>query len=431
MKLILIQFIDKWLKMRFSEIKESVVISLESMRSNKLRSFLASLGVVIGISFVIIMGWILSGLDKAVEDTFNIVGIDMLYVDKWDWAGGKNWKDIQARKNITIEQAEEFMLRIKSAELTIPIARGFGGVVKYRGEQFSGMQIQGLTADYGLTPGGSIDKGRFFTQFEDNQSENVCVLGTIPNNTMFADSNGVGKTIKINGKNFLVIGVLTKQGTMMMDFVDNVIYIPINSFFGLFGNANRSVSIAVKAGSVDNLDEVRAETEGVMRTVRNIAPGKDNDFSINETKAFEANFAIIRTSVWGIGIGMTFLSFLVGIIGIMNIMFVSVTERTKEIGIRKAIGAKKRDILMQFIIEAATLSFVGAIISFVFCSLLVFVAATYLPMWIEELSFLSPVIPYNLLFIASIVSIFVGLLAGLIPAIRASNLDPIDALRYE
>ncbi len=417
--------------MIFNEIKESIVIAFDAMRGNKLRSFLASLGVVIGISFVILMGWIISGLDRAVEDTFNIIGTDMLYVDKWDWAGGRNWKEVQARKNISYSQATEFQSRMQSAEVIVPIARYFGANVKFGNNTFSGIQVQGVTSDLSRTPAGSIAMGRFFSPFEDEQADNVCVIGSIPNGLIFTDSLGVGKTIKINGMNYLIVGVLNKQGTMMMDFMDNVIYLPMKSFFAQFGNTNRSINIAVKAGSVERLDEVRAETEGIMRTIRNLKPGDENDFSINETKVFETTTAALRASVWAIGIGMTVLSFIVGMIGIMNIMFVSVTERTKEIGIRKAIGAKKRNILVQFITEAAALSFIGAIISFVFCSIIVYLAATYLPELVPALEFLSPIIPFNLLFIASFVSIIVGLLAGLIPAIRASNLNPIDALRYE
>jgi putative ABC transport system permease protein len=216
-----------------------------------------------------------------------------------------------------------------------------------------------------------------------------------------------------------------------MDFIDNQVFIPLTTFNAVMGDFGRSFSIAVKAGSPDRLDYVRSQTRGHMRMIRNLDPWEEDDFSINETKAFESTVKEIRYTVWGIGIGMTVLSFVVGIIGIMNIMFVSVTERTKEIGIRKAIGAKKRSILLQFIVEAAALSFIGAIIAFLGCSGLVYLVATLVPKAVPELSFLSPVIPYQLLLIASVVSIFVGMLAGLIPAIRASNLDPVDALRYE
>ena len=244
-------------------------------------------------------------------------------------------------------------------------------------------------------------------------------------------ANPIGQEMKIEGVKFTIIGVIKKQGTVLMDFMDNQIFIPLPSFVGLYGDFNRGVSIAVKAGSKDALDEVKAETEGLMRSIRNNLPGEENDFSINETKSFEETANNMRLWIGGIGIGMTILSFIVGIIGIMNIMFVSVTERTKEIGIRKAIGAKKRVILFQFIVEAAALCFAGAIISFIICSLITYGVATKLPDFIPEVTFLTPYISPKLLLIASFVSIFVGMLAGLIPAMRAANLDPIEALRYE
>ena len=417
--------------MKLSEINETIKIAFNAIWVNKLRSFLASLGVVIGISFVILTGWILSALDGALNDTFNLIGADMLYVDKWDWAGGKKWEDIRQRKPISLLQAKEFSQRIKTAELCMPIARNFGGIIKYRENQIDGVSVQGTKSDYGLTPGGTIINGRFFNDNEDSYGANVVVLGYGVNKTLFPNDDGVGKTIKISGNNFTVIGVVKKQSTVLMDFIDNQVYLPLTTFIGTYGNFNRSLSIAVKAGSKDKLDEVRAEAEGLMRSIRNNKPGEDSDFSINETKAFEETIKSFRMYVWGIGIGMTILSFIVGIIGIMNIMFVSVAERTKEIGIRKAIGAPRRSILVQFIIESAVLCFIGALTSLIFCSILVYAVATIVPKYVESLSFLSPVMPYELFLIATFVSIFVGVLAGVIPAYRAANLNAVDALRYE
>lgn len=417
--------------MKLSEINETIKIAFNAIWVNKLRSFLASLGVVVGISFVLLTGWILTALDGALEDTFNLIGADMLYVDKWDWAGGKRWEDIRQRKPISLPQAKELCERMTSSELALPIARRFGGAIKYKENKIDGVTVQGTKSGYGLTPGGTIIQGRFFNENEDNYSANVVVLGYGVNKTLFPNNDGIGKTLKIAGNNFSVIGVVKKQSTVMMDFIDNQVYVPLTSFVGTFGSFRRSLSVAIKAGSKERLDIVRAEAEGVMRTIRNIKPGQDNDFSINETKAFEETIKTFRMYVWGIGIGMTILSFIVGIIGIMNIMFVSVAERTKEIGIRKAIGAPKRSILFQFIIESAVLCFIGALTSLALCSSLVFGAATILPKYYESLSFLSPIMPYELFVIATIVSVVVGILAGLIPAYRAANLDPVDALRFE
>jgi len=417
--------------MIFQESAEAFKMAIDSMRTNKLRSLLAALGVVIGISFVILMGWVLGGLDGALEETVNLMGEDVLYVDQWDWAGGHNWRKEEYRKPITIEQANDFCSKIKSAEVAVPLSYAGGAKVKYGNNQYNGMMIQGTKSEFSNTPSGAILEGRFFSEIEEKYGSNVAVIGFGVFTTLFPDSFALNKDIRINGHKFLIIGVIKKRATYMTDFMDQRIYMPLEAFKSTFGKFNRSLNVVVKAGGKERLDEVRAETEGLMRTVRNLKPGQENDFSINETKAFEESLAAIRIAVWGIGIGMTVLSFIVGIIGIMNIMFVSVAERTKEIGIRKAIGAPRRSILIQFIIEAAVLCLAGAVISLAGCSILIYLTATILPKYVSELEFLKPFIPLNLLLIASLVSIIVGILAGLIPATRAARLNPVDALRYE
>lgn len=417
--------------MKISEIIETIKLAFDSMRTNKLRAFLASLGVVIGISFVILMGWVLTALDRALDETFDLIGADILYVDKWDWSGGQNWKLVRQRKSITLPQANELIERLQSVELAVPIAQQWRATIKHENESVMGIGIQGTYSDYAMAPGGNVLTGRFFNKTEEIYGANVAVIGFGVMNSLFQDQDPIGKRIKINGHNYYVIGVIVKRATLFVDHIDNQIYIPLKSFWGVFGRFGRSLSVVVKAGGEQNLDEARAETRGIMREIRNLSPWDEDDFSINETKAFESSIATLRLYVWGIGIGMTVLSFIVGIIGIMNIMYVSVAERTKEIGIRKAIGAPRRSILLQFIFESAALCFIGAIIAFIACSIFVYVLATVLPKFVPGTSFLTPIMPYQLLIIASIVSIFVGILAGLMPAIRASKLDPVDALRYE
>ncbi|MFN8361391.1 MAG: ABC transporter permease [Candidatus Kapaibacterium sp.] len=413
--------------MKLSEFTETSRISFEALSSNKLRSFLTTLGVVIGIMFVILMGWFLNGLDTALDQTFNTIGTDMLYVDKWNWSGGRNWRAQEARKDITYAQAVEFCKRVKTAENAMPQGRAWGRQVLYKNQQLSGISIMGVQYKYAETPAGNVIQGRFFSQFEELQSENVAVVGFNVSKNLFPDSDAVGKILKIGGRNFTIIGVIEKRGTFIADFMDNQIYVPLSTFFGVFGSTGRSISIAVKAGSEQRLDVVRSETIGLMRAIRNNKPGAEDDFSINESQMFKEESKTLRMSVWGIGLGLTALSFIVGMIGIMNIMFVTVTERTKEIGIRKALGATRASILVQFLMEAAALCFVGAMIAYVLCSGITFAAVKAFP----SADFLTPYVPPALVLIAAIVSIVVGIVAGLVPSMRAARMNPVDALRYE
>lgn len=417
--------------MSISEYSESVKIAFDALKANKVRSLLASLGVVVGISVVIMMGWAINSLDAALTQTFNVIGTDMIYIDKWDWTGGAKWNTIRDRRNITIENMNDLVNKISTAEYVIPNISRWGTNIEYKGNVYKNLSLIGATSDNAYTPAGDVSEGRFFNLFEDNNSENVVVIGSKVGDILKSGEMSVlNQFIKIDGRKFKVIGVVKKRGTFIFDMIDNQIFIPLNTFQSIYGKRTSGISIGIKAGAAD-LDVVRDEAIGIMRESRNLNPNDENDFSVNETKAFQDSIEKLRFTVWGAGISMTALSFLVGMIGISNIMFVSVTERTKEIGIRKAIGAKKRTILVQFLFEASFLCFVGAIISLVICSIFVagltLVASKYFP----DFSFLSPFLPLSLLIQATLVSVLVGMIAGIAPAIKASKLTPIDALRFE
>ncbi len=417
---------------RLSEVQESFRIASSALRSNLTRSILTTAGVVVGVVLVVLMGWTINGLDAVWEQTISIIGKDMLYIDKWNWAGGGNWRKVAARKDITLEQAQALMHRMESAEETIPLTRKWGGSVSL-GTTSLRCSIMGTTSAYGNTSAGTTMEGRFFTEVEEREAEKVVVIGFNIKKTLFPSENPIGKELKIAGVPYRIVGVVEKRGFLFMDFIDNQVFIPLFAFRSSFGFFDRSFSIGIKAGTERMLDIVRDEAVGHMRTIRNVPPNAEDDFSVNEMKAFDEQAKKIRLIIWIVGIGLTLLAFVVGSIGIMNIMFVSVTERTKEIGIRKAIGARRASIVAQFLIESALLCLTGALIAFPIAQILV-ATARFLAVRVFEQDWatvVSPLIPLDLLGIATGVSIVVGLAAGFLPALRASGLDPVEALRSE
>jgi putative ABC transport system permease protein len=418
--------------LRLSELQESARIAVDSLRVNLLRSILTTAGIVVGVVLVVLMGWTIGGLNAVWEQTIAIIGKDMLYIDKWDWTGGRNWRQIDARKDISLDQAMQLKSRMESAEYVIPLARKWGGSV-VKGNTSLMCSITGTTADYANTSAATTLDGRFFSPTEEQSASRVVVIGHGVYKSLYPEGNAVGNTLKINGSPFRIIGVLQKQGFLFMDFIDNQVFIPMMAFRAVHGFFDRSFSVGLKCGSEAMPDIVRTEAIGHMRAIRNVPPDADDDFSINEMKAFDQQAKNIRIGIWVVGMGLTILAFIVGSIGIMNIMYVSVTERTKEIGIRKAIGARRSSILAQFLIESALLCMAGALIAFPIAQGIVagarFLAVDVLEQ--EWASVISPLIPLDLLGIAVAVSVVVGLLAGLLPALRASRLDPVEALRYE
>jgi putative ABC transport system permease protein len=249
----------------------------------------------------------------------------------------------------------------------------------------------------------------------------VCVLGSELATNFFPHGSAVGQTIRINDGNFTVVGVLEKRGKFLgLENLDNTAYIPVTRFtrrFAFFPG----IRIAVKVGSLADINEAREEVRGVMRRVRRLAPGDDDDFSVNSLEKLVENFSKLSGIIGTVGLFITGLSLFVGGIGIMNIMFVSVAERTREIGVRKAIGAKQRTILLQFLIEAATICLLGGAAGLVIAWLMVQGMRHFLP------ASLSPTI----VAVALLVSALTGILAGFFPAWRAARMNPVDALRNE
>ena len=403
------------------QVKEGLLIAFAAIRANKMRSVLTTLGIVIGIVSVTLMGTAIEGLNRAFNKSIAVIGADVLYVEKWPGGGGGNWWEIRNRKDLLIQHARAIERGAQTVRSVSPIT-GTGRNVKYGGKVVENVVILGTDADFIETTNANVALGRFLTPMEADGGRPVCVLGSEVAESLFPIETPIGKTVKVGSYPYRVVGVLEKQGSFLgLESLDNRVYVSITRFFKEFRSRRGGIQIWVKAASATNVDETKEEVRGILRNARKVAPGKEDDFAINQQEFFIQTFNQIGGVIAAVGLFITGLALFVGGIGIMNIMFVSVTERTKEIGIRKAIGAPRRSILMQFLFESAAICLIGGIIGIMI--------AFPLSLIIDQI--LPTAMPLTIVGVALLISIFVGVVSGFLPAYRASRMDPVDALRYE
>jgi len=403
------------------EFREGLLIAFNAIRANKMRSVLTALGIIIGIVSVTLMGTAIEGLNRAFNKSIAAIGADVLYVQKWPWGGNEEWWKIRNRRDIRMQQAKVLQKQAELARAVSPAA-GTRRQAKYGRTVLENVVIVGTNDEFPTTMGVNLAFGRFFTESESDGGRPVCTIGSEVAANLFPNESPLGKTIKLGNGNYRIVGVLDKQGSILgMESLDNRAYIPINRFFKDYGNRRGGIQIMVKAISLKELDEAKEEVRGILRKARGLRPKQADDFAINQQEIIIQTFNAIGIVIAGVGLFITGLSLFVGGIGIMNIMFVSVTERTKEIGIRMAIGAPRRTILQQFLLESAALCLMGGIIGLMISFPLSLVIDQILP----------TAMPLSIVAIAILVSLFVGVVSGFLPAYRASRMDPVDALRYE
>jgi putative ABC transport system permease protein len=295
------------------------------------------------------------------------------------------------------------------------------GTIKKGNNVASGVVLVGTTEEEVITSALNFKEGRFLSGPEVDGARPVCVLGSDLANSFFPQGGAVGQEVRINNAKFEVVGILEKRGKFLgLENLDNTVYIPVTRFVRRFAFFP-GIRIAVKVGTLSSLDDSKEEVRGVMRRVRRLGPGDPDDFGVNSIEALVTNFKRLSGIIGSVGLFITGLSLFVGGIGIMNIMFVSVAERTWEIGIRKAIGAKRRTILIQFLSEAATICLLGGFIGVAIAWAATLILRAFMP------ASMSPVI----VGVALAVSILTGIVAGFVPAWRAARMNPVDALRNE
>ena len=411
------------IKTLLSELREGLIIALEAIRANKVRTVLTTLGIVIGVTSVVTMSTAIRGIDASFQNGISALGADVIYLDKWAWFSNEPFWKQRNRREITMSEYEQFAAQVKLPVALAP-SSDVNAAIKYKDLSVEGVFIMGSTAEYLKTTNFTFSEGRFFSETESRGGRFVVVLGFELSKNLFPTGSAVGKTVKIKGIEFRVVGVLSEQGSFVLGPFnpDKRAYIPLRAMASKMVNlAERGIVIQIRAQNTTMVEDTKEEAIGVMRKVRGLKYYEEDNFAVNQQDGLMSNINDTIGVIQIAGLFITSLSLFVGAIGIMNIMFVSVKERTREIGVRKAIGAKRRTILIQFLLESSVICLIGGFIGLLLSILLSMLIQQFIPTAIQP----------DMVFLAIFISLATGVIAGFAPAYSASKMDPVDALRYE
>ncbi|UCD21768.1 MAG: ABC transporter permease [Chloroflexota bacterium] len=402
--------------------------ALRALLGNKLRSILTMLGILIGVAAVISVLSLGNAQSAMVEESFATLGSNLIYVTPLELGMG----GVGAQSTLTLEDAQAIARNAPSVKRVAPMAQTYAQVV-VGGESLSNTIIAGVAPEAAWVDNYAVAQGSFITDFDYGARSRVAVLGSEVAETLFGEMDPTGQSLRIGGRQFQVSGVLESRGTGF-GLEDMRVYIPLSTFYitlatsqvGSRGSSVNQISVQVESG--DGLESAEQEITAILRDTHNIREGEDNDFRVLNIASVAEQVAQVLGILQLVLAGIAGISLLVGGIGIMNIMLVSVTERIREIGLRKAVGAKRRDILIQFLIEAATLGFFGGALGIGLGWTIVKIMSVIA----TNLGFsFTAMLSGDAIALAVGVAIFIGLASGLYPAIRAARLDPIESLRHE
>jgi putative ABC transport system permease protein len=410
-------------------VTEDMLMALETVRTHKVRSFLTVLGVVIGVTVAIVVASILIGFQQGIQESLNEFGVDNLFIFKFDpgFHIGRLSPEERTRKSLTFEDAmavKEEVPAIKNvaAEALFHVGNGPQPVrtARYKNHELSNIIFRGATASYADVENSKMRVGRFFTDQEDLHRLDVVVLGYDAAETLFPGESALDKPLLVDGNVYTVVGVFEKKKNPAPGRGDNEVLIPFRTYRKHYPQDDEVVILAMAYPGMKTVAE--DQIRGLLRMRRRVPPDKPDNFGISSAEQLGEQFRQIMSGVFTLVVGIVSIGLLVGGVGVMNIMLMSVTERTREIGVRKAIGARKLDIGFQFVTEAMTLTGMGGILGVILSLIISFI--------MQMLHFPSSVPVWAVLLGVAVAS-SVGLFFGIYPAMKAARLDPVVALRYE
>lgn len=413
--------------MRRAEVRESFLMALDGIVSNKVRSALTLLGILVGVFSIIVVMTAIRVMQDSVESSLSQLGASTFQIQKWPGirvgGGERDWQKYFRRKDLTLSHMQALEEKLTGAT-SIGIDQGLwtSEVISDYERTNPDVQLHGVTPGAFAGKSWEVAEGRPILEADVDSARRVCVLGDPVAKKVFPFGSAVGQSIKFHGVSYSVVGVLEDLGSTFGSPQGNFVIIPLTTGLNRYG-WRRSLTILVQAPSQDRYDAVLAQSKGILRTIRKVPPGEDDDFDVISNDSLITQFRSVTLAVRAGAGAISSIALVVAGIGIMNIMLVSVTERTREIGVRRAIGAKKKSILLQFIIEAVVLCQVGGLVGVA----LGIAGGNLVSVFLK----LPPSVPLDWAFYGLLICSVVGVVFGTYPAWKAAQVDPIEALRYE